>query len=39
MSPNSWVISHAIRGSGLETEFDRIVTVDKVGDFTVIKEE
>lgn len=39
MSPNSWVISHAIRGSGLETEFDRIVAVDKVGDFTVIKEE
>lgn len=39
MSPNSWVISHAIRGSGLETEFDKVIAVDKVGDFTVIRED
>jgi len=39
MSPNSWVISHAIRGSGLEAEFDKVIAVNKVGDFTVIKEE
>lgn len=36
MSPNSWLISHAIRGSGLEQVFDTVIGVDKVGDFTVL---
>ena len=39
MSPNAWVISHAIRGSGLEPMFDKIVGVHKIGNFTVISED